>query len=81
MPTKHFFWCSSTNLIFSVLSEPSSNAIHELAGQENIFTGEFDTVIVESHEKPKLIDHGLVLPPKHLTELDRLSVVVHQINN
>ena len=74
---KHFFWCSSTNLIFSHLGEPSSNAVQELGGLEILFTGEFDTVLVESHEKQKVIDYGLVLPPKHLTELDRLAVVVH----
>jgi hypothetical protein len=24
--------------------------------------------------------NGIILPPKHLTELDRLSVVIHQID-
>jgi hypothetical protein len=40
-------------------------------------------VLVQSNEKPKVIDAaaGIVLPPKHLTELDRLAVVVSQINN
>lgn len=44
-----------------------------------LFSGEFDQVLIESSEPPKVIDAaaGIVLPPKHLTELDRLSVVVH----
>jgi len=39
-------------------------------------------VLVKSEEKPKVIDSaaGIILPPKHLTELDRLAVVVNQIN-
>lgn len=47
-----------------------------------LFSGEFDTVIFESTEAPKIIDavHGIVLQPKHLTELDRLSFVVHEID-
>jgi len=48
-----------------------------------LFSGEFDQVLVESDEAPKVIDAaaGIVLPPKHMTELDRLAVVVHQITN
>jgi hypothetical protein len=39
--------------------------------------------LIESNEAPVVIDAaaGIVLPPKHLTELDRLSVVVHEIDN
>lgn len=57
---------------------PTANSIEKLSGLEILFTGEFDTVLVQSHEKPKVIDAaaGIVLPPKHLTELDRLAVVV-----
>lgn len=39
--------------------------------------------MIESNEPAVLIDSaaGIVLPPKHLTELDRLSVVVREIDN
>jgi hypothetical protein len=83
VPNKHFFWCSSTNLVFSALPVPNNASREKLSGLEILFTGEFDTVLVKSNEKPKVIDAsaGIVLPPKHLTELDRLAVVVNQINN
>jgi len=47
------------------------------------FTGEFDRTLLEGEGKPLLIDpaEGLVLPPKPITELDRLSYVVNQIEN
>lgn len=78
VPQKHFFWSSSTNLVFSALPVPTSTSSEKLSGLEILFTGEFDTVLVPSTEKPKVIDAaaGIVLPPKHLTELDRLAVVV-----
>jgi hypothetical protein len=81
-PTKHFYWASSTNFIFSSLPlSVASHAAH-FAELRTLFSGEFDTVIVESTEAPKVIDaaHGIILPPKHLTELDRLSYVVHEID-
>ena len=39
-------------------------------------------MLVQSTEAPKVIDAaaGIVLPPKHFTELDRLAVVIHQID-
>jgi hypothetical protein len=46
-----------------------------------MFSGEFDTVLVESTEAPKVIDAqaGIFLPPKHVTELDRLACTVRCI--
>ena len=46
-----------------------------------MFSGEFETVLVESNAPPTVIDSdaGIVLPPKHVTELDRLSHTVCQI--
>ena len=82
MPAKHFYWCSSTNFIFSSLNKPSAKTVESLKTFPSLFTGEFDQVLVQSNEAPKVIDAaaGIVLPPKHLTELDRLAVVVHQID-
>jgi hypothetical protein len=47
-----------------------------------LFSGEFDTVLIESDEPPKVIDAaaGIILPPKHLTELDRLAATVMEID-
>ena len=79
IPPKHFFWCNSTNFTFSMLPAPSAESMQKLGNLSYLFSGEFDQVLVESSEPPKVIDAaaGIVLPPKHLTELDRLSVVVH----
>lgn len=79
VPAKHFYWCSSTNYIFSSLNKPSNECVQQLRSFPSLFTGEFDQVIVHSKEEPKVIDAaaGIVLPPKHMTELDRLAVVVH----
>jgi len=61
------------------LAKPSANTVEKLRAFPSLFTGEFDQVLVQSTEAPKVIDAaaGIVLPPKHLTELDRLAVVVH----
>lgn len=82
VPAKHFFWCSSTNFIFSSLANPSAATAQKLRTFPSLFTGEFDQVLVQSTEPAKVIDAaaGIILPPKHLTELDRLSVVVQQID-
>jgi len=47
-----------------------------------LFSGEFDTVLIESNDPPQVIDAaaGIVLPPKHLTELDRLAATVVEID-
>ena len=47
-----------------------------------LFSGEFDTVLIESNEPPKVIDAaaGIILPPKNLTELDRLAATVREID-
>jgi hypothetical protein len=83
IPPKHFFWCSSTNFTFSALPDASAECIAKLGCLTYLFSGEFDTILVESTEAPKIIDAaaGIILPPKHFTELDRLSVVVGQIND
>ena len=42
-------------------------------------TGEFDRVISEDAVAGAVVheDHGIILPPKHLTELDRVSYIVN----
>lgn len=48
-----------------------------------MFSGEFETVLVESKDGPTVIDAeaGIVLPPKHVTELSRLSDTVKSIEH
>ena len=82
LPTKHFYWCSSQNFIFSSLPFVKPDHARQLIELGTLFSGEFDTVLIESQEPPKVIDAaaGIILPPKHLTELDRLAATVLQID-
>ena len=45
------------------------------------FSGEFDRIIIEGVGPGTVIDEkaGIILPPKSVTELDRLSYVVNSI--
>ena len=82
VPSKTFYWASSQNFIFSSLPDVSEEACASLKQYEcTMFSGEFETVLVESKAAPTVIDAdaGIILPPKHVTELDRLSNTVHQI--
>ena len=58
-----------------MLPNTNEECMTKLGGLSYLFSGEFDQVLVESSEAPKVIDAaaGIVLPPKHLTELDRLQ--------
>jgi hypothetical protein len=42
VPAKQFFWCLSTNFIFSSLPKPNADAHRKLGGISAFFTGEFD---------------------------------------
>lgn len=46
-------------------------------------TGEYDRILIEGSGKGVVIDedNGIVLPPKSITELDRLSHIVHEVEN
>ena len=73
------YWCSSSTWVFSQLPSCPSDPkdIKKLCSVNNFFTGEFDTVLFAGSGAPKVIDAelGVVLHPKSLTELDRLSCV------
>ena len=79
------FWCSSSSWVFSELPKPCEEKadVAMLASVNNLFTGEFDQVLFEKSGSAQVIDAelGLVLQQKPITELDRLSYVVHQIAN
>ena len=82
MPTKNFYWCSSQNFTFSSLPTVKPEQARQLIELGTLFSGEFDTVLIESNEPPQVIDAaaGIVLPPKNLTELDRLAATVREID-
>jgi len=48
LPTKHFYWCSSQNFIFSSLPFVKPDHARQLIELGTLFSGEFDTVLIES---------------------------------
>lgn len=82
LPVKNFYWCSSQNYIFSSLPSVKPESARQLIELGTLFSGEFDTVLVESNEPPTVIDAaaGIILPAKNLTELDRLAATVREID-
>lgn len=46
------------------------------------FTGEYDQVLMPGRGKPIVVDaeKGIFLPPKPITELDRLATVVSMLS-
>jgi radial spoke head protein 9 len=80
-PRKEFFWCSSSTFVFAQLPEALSQHETEFNKMQTYFTGEFDRVLISGGADGVKIDEGLILPPKHVTELDRLAWTVRQIEN
>jgi hypothetical protein len=82
-PTKHFYWCSSSNYIFSSLPSPLPQYRDRFNSIITFLTGEYDRTLIEGTGKGIVIDeeNGIVLPPKPVTELDRLSHIVHEVEN
>jgi len=78
MPLKTYYWCSSSDYCFSSLPSLNADQADSLSEMGTLFSGEYDTILIESKEPPKVIDAaaGIILQPKHLTELDRLSATV-----
>lgn len=83
LPTKNFYWCSSSNFVFSSLPCVTDAQARQLVDMSCLFSGEFDTVLIESNDPPTVIDAaaGIILPPKHMTELDRLAATVREIDS
>jgi len=79
-----FYWCSSSNWVFSELPKLSKckATLEKLRSINNLFTGEYDTILFEASGEPELIDGdlGIYIQPKAITELDRLTYVVYQLN-
>ena len=85
---KSFFWCTGDSKQFSELPPSLGDTCRHLFDKiQCVFSGEFDKIIVSGKGTSDLtfIDAGLLssvkLPPKGLTELDRLSYVVNQIDS
>jgi len=55
------FWCSSSTWVFSELPENQCDAstTEKLKNMNNLFTGEFDSVLFQSTGNPKVIDEDL----------------------
>ena len=82
LPSKNFYWCTSQNYTFASLPNVKPEQASQLIDLGCLFSGEFDTVLIESNEPPQVIDAaaGIILPPKHLTELDRLAATVREVD-
>lgn len=84
-PKRVFFWCTSTNWIFSELPEHKENMAPLLDQIQSFFSGQHDRQIVDrmgfsqfGHLNLDCIDRKK-MPENGLTELDRLIFVVHNI--
>jgi radial spoke head protein 9 len=83
-PTKVFYWCSSSNFIFATLPAPLEKFSKELTELNVYFSGEHDRIVIDAAATAQVVideDEGIVIPSKSVTELNRLSQVVHTIEN
>lgn len=83
-PTKNFYWCSSSNFIFSALPLPLEKFQKELNELNVYFTGEHDRVVIDAAASNPVVideDEGIIIPAKRVTELNRLSQVVYSIES
>lgn len=83
-PQTSFYWCSSGNYNFAQLPNVNEESAQFIEGINSLFTGEYDKILKESSEPAQelaLDDDAipLVIKGKDITELDRLSCVVHSI--
>jgi hypothetical protein len=83
-PSKHFYWCTSDHWLFAILPEPLSELTEIFEKMSTFFTGEFDKQILSSTWESQFFDPkpfigNYILPSKGVTELNRLSWVVDQI--
>jgi len=86
--SKQFFWCTGDNMKFAELPASLVGQCRPLFDQiQSVFTGEFEKTIVSSNGTSQYLycDKELLskvqIPARGLTELDRLSFVVNQIEN
>lgn len=80
-PNKKFYWCSSSNYIFASLPYINAKYLKQFEQMRTYFTGEYDRVLIEVGGQSIRIDDEIVIPPKQVTELDRLAYVVYTIED
>lgn len=83
-PGKNFYWASSSNYIFATLPKPLEKFATHLNELNVFFTGEHDLVVIEQAISAPIVvdeDEGIVIPSKMVTELNRLSHVIHHIDH
>lgn len=83
-PSKVFYWCSSSNFIFATLPAPLEKFQKELTEMNVYFSGEHDRIVIDAPATAQVVideDAGIIIPSKSVTELNRLSQVVHSIEN
>lgn len=80
-PAKRYFWCSSQNFIFASLPLPLEKYTPAFEIMRTYLTGEYDKVLIQTGNAPVVIDalENIVLPSKHVTELDRVSYIVNTV--
>lgn len=85
---KRFFWCTGESLQFTELPKSLGSTCRPLYDQIQCgFTGEFDKVIIQHNGSSQYVfaDKELLakvrIPERGITELDRLSHVVNQIDS
>ena len=86
-PERRFFWCSSQTLKFSELAPPNTHCKSIFDQIQCYFSGEHQKVLVDSmgFSSVGILRSGSFnvkdIPACGLTELDRLSFVVHAIDH
>ena len=80
-PSKRFYWCSSSNYIFASLPYVNTKYLKNFEEMRTYFTGEYDRVLIQVSGQPIVVDEDIVIPPKPVTELDRLAYVVYTIED
>lgn len=63
--------------MFAQLPAPVKAHDADFNKMQTYFTGEFDRIIISGGAEGTVIDADLILPPKHVTELDRLAWTVN----
>lgn len=86
---KNYFWCTGgEDMKFSELPESLASSCGALFDQiQTVFTGEFEKVIVRADGVSQFVyvddflRAQIKIPAQGITELDRLSYVVHQVDS
>ena len=86
---KNYYWCTGgEDMKFSELPASLASSCGALFDQiQTVFTGEFEKVIVKADgvssfvHVDEFLRAQIKIPPQGITELDRLSYVVHQVDS